>query len=197
MIYGYIRVSVASDADASNLENQRRALTGCDQIFEDVMTGGRYDRPGLQSLLSTVQEGDTITVVALDRLGRSVLEMLELLRSLKEQKVNVISHREIVDQESSIGRMMLTICLSLAEMERGLASERTKAGLTRVRMQGGYLGRRFVMTKEQVMQLQELREQGYSWGRIGKVFPGRSPRTLHAMGKVDVSKVHQNQWAKN
>ena len=71
-LFGYARVSVASDADANNLDNQRRVLADCEQVFEDVGSGASWNRPGLNCLKGTLQPGDCVKVAALDRLGRSL-----------------------------------------------------------------------------------------------------------------------------
>ena len=81
--YGYVRVSVASDADANNLENQRRVLADCEQVFEDVGSGVSWNRPGLNRLKAALGPGDCVKVAALDRLGRSLTEVLELLGWLR------------------------------------------------------------------------------------------------------------------
>ena len=78
-LHGYARVSVASDADANNLETQRRVLADCEQVFEDVGSGASWNRPGLNRLKAALQLGDCVKVAALDRLGRSLTEVLELL----------------------------------------------------------------------------------------------------------------------
>ena len=78
-LLGYARVSVASDADANNLENQRRVLADFEQVFEDVRSGASWNRPGLNRLKAALQQGDCVKVAALDRLGRSLTEVLELL----------------------------------------------------------------------------------------------------------------------
>ena len=96
-LFGYARVSVASDADANNLENQRRVLADCDQVFEDVGSGASWNRPGLNRLKAALQPGDCLKVAALHRLGRSLTEVLELLGWLRENQVEVISLRESVD----------------------------------------------------------------------------------------------------
>ena len=90
-LFGYARVSVASDADANNLENQRRVLADCEQVFEDVGSGASWNRPGLNRLKAALQAGDCVKVVALDRLGRSLTEVLELLVWLREKGVEIIS----------------------------------------------------------------------------------------------------------
>ena len=141
-LFGYARVSVASDADANNLENQRRVLADCEQVFEDVGSGASWNRPGLNRLKAALQQGDCVKVAALDRLGRSLTEILELLGWLRENQVEVISLRESIDQDSAMGRAMLHLAIVFAEMERDLARERTLAGLERVKATGKHLGRR-------------------------------------------------------
>ena len=130
-LFGYARVSVASDADANNLENQRRVLADCEQVFEDVGSGASWNRPGLNRLKGVLQTGDCVKVAALDRLGRSLTEVLELLGWLREKGVEIISLRESIDQDSAMGRAMLHLVIVFAEMERDLARERTLAGLER------------------------------------------------------------------
>ena len=130
---GYVRVSVASDADANNLETQRRVLADCKRVFEeDVGSGASWNRPGLNLLKAALQPGDCVKVTALDRLGRRPLtEVLELLGWLREKGVEIISLRESIDQDSATGRAMLHLAIVFAEMERDLARERTMAGLER------------------------------------------------------------------
>ena len=141
-LFGYARVSVASDADANNLENQRRVLADCEQVFEDVGSEASWNRPGLNRLKAALQPGDCVKVAALDRLGRSLTEVLELLGWLKENQVEVISLRESIDQDSAMGRAMLHLAIVFAEMERDLVRERTLAGLEWVKATGKHLGRR-------------------------------------------------------
>ena len=121
-------MSVISDADANNLENQRRVLADCEQVFEDVGSGASWNRPGLNRLKAALQPGDCVKVAALDRLGRSLTEVLELLGWLRENQVEVISLRESIDQDSAMGRAMLHLAIVFAEMERDLARERTMPG---------------------------------------------------------------------
>ena len=118
-LFGYVRVSVASDADANNLETQRRVLADCEQVFEDVGSGASWNRPGLNRLKAALQQGDCVKVAALDRLGRSLTEVLELLGWLRENGVEIVSLRESVDQDSAMGRAMLHLAIVFAEMERG------------------------------------------------------------------------------
>ncbi len=105
---GYARVSVASDADANNLENQRRLLADCEQVFEGVGSGVSWNRPGLNRFKAALLPGDCVKVAALDRLGRSLREVLEMLGWLRERGVETISIRESIDQDSAMGRVCFT-----------------------------------------------------------------------------------------
>ena len=91
-LFGYVRVSVANDADANNLENQRRVLAGCAQVFEDVGSGASWNRPGLNRLKAALQPGDCVMVTALDRFGRSLTEVLELLGWLRVNGGGMLGH---------------------------------------------------------------------------------------------------------
>ena len=96
-LFGYTRVPVSSDAGANNLENRRQVLADCEQVFEDVGNGASWNWPGLNELKAALQLGDCLKVVALDRLGRSLTEVLELLGWLRENGVEIVSLRESVD----------------------------------------------------------------------------------------------------
>ena len=163
-LFGYARVSVASDADANNLENQRRLLADCEQVFEDVGSGASWNRPGPNRLKTTLQPGDCVKVAALDRLGRSLTEVLELLDWLRENHVEVISLRESIDQDSAMGRAMLHLAIVFAEMER------TVVGLERVKATGKHLGRRKGVSRKWAEEIQNMRQRdGVSWGRIATI----------------------------
>ena len=180
-LFGYIRVSVASDADANNLENQRRVLADCEQVFEDVGSGASWNRPGLNRLKGALQPGDCVKVAALGRLGRSLTEVLELLGWLRENDIEIVSLRESVDQDSTMGRAMLHLAIVFAEMERDLARERTLAGLARVRATGKHLGRRKVVSRKRAEEIQSMRQRdGLSWGRIATItgLPSSSIRRI-------------------
>ena len=180
-LFGYARVSVASDADANNLENQRRLLIACEEVFEDVGSGASWNRPRLNRLKIAVQPGDCVKVTALDRLGRSLTEVLELLGWLRENQVEVVSLRESIDQDSAMGRAMLHLAIVFAEMERDLARERTLAGLERVRATGKHIGRRKGVSRKRAEEIQNMRRRdGLSWGRIATItgLPSSSVRRI-------------------
>ena len=185
-----------SDDDASNLQNQLRLLEPiCDEVFTDVMSGGRFDRPSFQELRNLVESGDEIVVVRLDRLGRSLIDMLNLATEMDSRGVGIRSLSETLDRDTAMGRMMWTLILSFAQMERELISERTLAGLERTRINGTGLGPRLKLTKEQVLDLQAKRREGYSWSRCMRLYPV-ALGTLQRMGKLDVNTIPANKWPK-
>ena len=122
-------------------------------VFEDVGSGASWNRPGLNRLKAVLQPGDCVKVAALDRLGRSLTEVLELLGWLRENGVEIISLRESVDQDSAMGRAMLHLAIVFAEMERDLARERTLAGLERVKATGEHLGRRKGVSRKRAKEI--------------------------------------------
>ena len=169
-LFGYARVSVASDADANNLETQRRVLADCEQVFEDVGSGASWNRPGLNRLRAALQPGDCVKVAALDRLGRSLTEVLELLGWPRENEVEIISLRESIDQDSAWGGRCCTwpsssrrwsATWSGRERWRGWSGSKPPASTS--------VGARGVSRKraEEIQQMR--RRDGLSWGRIATI----------------------------
>jgi DNA invertase Pin-like site-specific DNA recombinase len=125
---GYARVST----DDQNLDLQINALrsAGCDVIFQDQgLSGLALRRPGLEETLSSLSAGDVLVVWRLDRLGRSLLDLLGTIERLHVRKVGFRSLTETIDTTNATGRLMFQIMGALAEFERSLIAERTKAGL--------------------------------------------------------------------
>ena len=159
-LFGYARVPVASDADANDLKTQHRVLADCEQDFVDVGSGASWNRPELNRLKAVLQPRDCVKVAALDRLGRSLTKVLELLGWLRENQVEVISLRGSFDQDSAMGRAMLHLAIVFAEMERDLARERTLAGLERVKAAGKPLGRRKKgVSRKRSEEIQNMRQR--------------------------------------
>jgi len=136
---GYARVST----DDQDLTGQRLRLeaAGAVRIFEDVASGKAVLRPGLSLLLDYAREGDTIAVVRLDRLGRSLRELLATVEDLKARGINFLSLEEQLDTASAAGELVFHIFGSIAHFERRLISERTHDGLAAARARGKVLGR--------------------------------------------------------
>ncbi len=139
MLVGYARVSTLEQ----NASLQTDALTqaGCQQIFQDKMSGAKIERPGLQEALDFLRPDDTLVVWRLDRLGRSLKHLLETVMQLEERGSRFRSLQENIDTNTSGGRLVFHIFGALAEFERNLIRERTMAGLTAARARGRKGGR--------------------------------------------------------
>jgi DNA invertase Pin-like site-specific DNA recombinase len=134
MMIGYARVSTQDQ----NLELQREALTkvGCQKLFEDKVSGTRVNRPGLAKAFEMLREDDTLVVWKLDRLGRSVRQLVDLVGELHKQGIQFKSLTDAIDTGTPSGRFFFHVMASLAEMERELVIERTRAGLEVARQLG-------------------------------------------------------------
>lgn len=139
-IIGYARVSRLEQ----NLEAQTDVLkeAGAVKIFTDKATGANMHRPGLEKCLEQLREGDVLLVARLDRLGRSLQELLALVDELGRRKVEFKSLKEAIDTQSSLGRLIFHIFGSIAEFEREIIRERTFAGLAAARARGRVGGRK-------------------------------------------------------
>lgn len=156
--FGYARVSTTEQ----NMDLQITALNaaGCAKILTDEgYSGADFTRPGLTKMLRTLRRGDTLTVWRLDRLGRSLFELLKLVRDLNERGVEFRSLSESLDTSTSAGRLLLHVLASMAEFERSLISERTRAGMAAARARGSRIGRRPAMTTEQLADARVAIEQ--------------------------------------
>lgn len=158
MKIGYARVST----DLQSLELQLQALkkVDCEKTFTDKMSGTRSDRPGLAEALSHLREGDTLVVWKLDRLGRSVKMLIDLVNELESRKVHFASITDQIDTSTTIGRFFFHMTSSLAQMERDLIVERTQAGLQAARNLGRIGGRKRKMDAGKVAAAKKLLSAG-------------------------------------
>ncbi len=134
MLIGYARVSTQDQNPALQIEALTKA--GCKKIFEDKISGSRAQRPGLVKALEILREGDTLVVWKLDRLGRSVKNLVDLVGELHKQNIQFKSLTDAIDTGIASGRFFFHVMASLAEMERELTVERTRAGLEVARKLG-------------------------------------------------------------
>ena len=139
MIYGYARVSTSDQKLISQLDALKQY--GCEMILEEKMSGVRVERPVLDSLLKKVKTGDTVVVWKLDRIGRSVKHLVEIMEFFKEKNIHFVSLNDNIDTTTAMGRFVFTIFAGLAEFEREMIVERTKAGLQSARERGNVGGR--------------------------------------------------------
>jgi DNA invertase Pin-like site-specific DNA recombinase len=138
-VIGYARVST----EDQTLDLQRDALTraGCTRIYEDRKSGAKAERPGLTLALEVVRAGDQLVVWRLDRLGRSLPDLIELIRTLQDRGVELRSLTEGIDTSTINGKFTFHLFAALAEFERALIRERTQAGLAAARARGRKGGR--------------------------------------------------------
>ena len=154
MLIGYARVSTQDQ----NLDLQKQALAaaGCERIYEDAQSGQRDGRPGLARALEMLRAGDTLAVWKLDRLGRGLKQLIGLVEELERRGINFRSLTDQIDTSTPGGRFFFHVMASLAEMERELIVERTRAGLSAARAQGRVGGRRRVMTESKIVAAKKL-----------------------------------------
>lgn len=158
MLIGYARVSTQDQ----NLDLQIEALAKarCGKIFDDKISGSRAERPGLAKALEMLREGDTLVVWKLDRLGRSVKNLVDLVGELHQQGVQFKSLTDAIDTGTPSGRFFFHVMASLAEMERELTVERTRAGLEVARQLGRKGGRKRKMTDSKIESAKKLLASG-------------------------------------
>ena len=168
MLIGYVRVST----NDQNTALQRNALesAGCELIFEDKISGKTADRPGLKRVLRTLGEGDTLVVWKLDRLGRSMRHLVVLVEEMRERGINFRSLTDSIDTSTPMGRFFFHVMGALAEMERELIVERTRAGLAAARAEGRIGGRRPKLSDEQWAQAGRLIAAGESRKRVAIIY---------------------------
>ena len=139
MKIGYARVSTREQNPSLQIDALKQA--GCERIFQDVASGAKSSRPELDKLLAEARTGDTIIIWKLDRLGRSLRHLVELVETLSAQKIGLKSLNDPVDTTHAQGRLIFNLFASLAEFERDLIRERTNAGLSAARARGRVGGR--------------------------------------------------------
>jgi DNA invertase Pin-like site-specific DNA recombinase len=136
---GYARVSThTQDLDAQTHRLKKR---GAIRVFEDIVSGRTFDRPGLNALIKYARPGDIVCVVRLDRLGRSLRELLETVEMLKQEQIDLLSLEEKIDTSSAAGELVFHVFGAIAHFERRLIVECTRDGIESARAKGKRLGR--------------------------------------------------------
>jgi DNA invertase Pin-like site-specific DNA recombinase len=169
MKVGYARVSTTDQY----LRMQEDALknAGCQEIYTDIASGAKSQRPGLDQALNYVREGDTLVVWKLDRLGRSIQHLIQTVTALQERKVGFQCLQEAIDTSTSSGKLVFHMFSALAEFERDLIRERTEAGLKAARVRGRMGGRPPVLDNRQINRMIEMYdEQKNTVAEICKIY---------------------------
>ena len=139
MKIGYARVSTSEQNLTSQIDLLKEA--GCTKIFKDTVSGATSQRPGLDELLNHLRQNDTVVIYKLDRLGRSLKHLVELVNTFQNQGVGLISLNDPVDTSTPQGRLCFSLFAALAEFERDIIKERTNIGLEAARKRGRHGGR--------------------------------------------------------
>lgn len=151
---GYARVST----DDQHLDLQRDALqqAGCGLIYEEEVSGKSVERPELEQCRKALRAGDTLVVWRLDRLGRSLPDLVQIVNDLEHRGVGFESLTEKIETGSAAGKLIFPVFAALAEFERGLIRERTNAGLAAARARGRVGGRKPKLEEKQVREIKVL-----------------------------------------
>jgi len=158
MRIGYARVSTQDQHTTA----QRAALkaAGCEVVFQEKASGGRWERPELHRLLDRLRKGDVVVVWKLDRLSRSLQDVLVLMERIQEKKAGFRSLTEAIDTTTPAGRMMMQMVVSFAEFERAMLKERTKIGLDAARRDGRVGGRKPKLKPRQQQAIVQMVKMG-------------------------------------
>ncbi len=144
-IFGYARVSTI-DQDLDSQVDELQAV-GCEQVFSDIASGVKSIRPGLTSCLENLKKGDTLIVWRLDRLGRSMKHLIDVITDLKTNKIGFKSLQDgVIDTTSASGELIFNIFAALSQFERELIRERTRSGLKAARARGKLGGRKPILS---------------------------------------------------
>lgn len=187
MMIGYARVSTADQNLDLQMDALRKEGVKPTRIYSDKASGGPgVERPGFRSALRACRKGDVLVVWKLDRLGRSLLEVLEVCATLEKRGAGLRVVTDKIDTTTAMGRFILHILAALAEMERSLIIERTKAGLAAAKARGRVGGRRRTVTDEQVDEA------------IRRLRAGEAPSDVAKAIGVSASLIYQRargEWA--
>jgi DNA invertase Pin-like site-specific DNA recombinase len=180
MKFGYARVSTQDQDTQTQVSSLKSA--GCESVFKETASGGRWDRPELHRLLGQLRVGDVVVVWKLDRLSRSLKDLLMILERIDSSGAAFVSVTESIDTSTAAGRMMMQMVGSFAEFERAMLRERTKSGLDAARKEGRIGGRRPKLTKRQQEEIVSLVTAGKKTGaeaaRLFQVHPSTISRLL-------------------
>jgi DNA invertase Pin-like site-specific DNA recombinase len=181
-LVGYARVSTADQ----DLQLQLDALktSGCDYICQDKASGALTAREGLDEALAALLPGDTLVVWKLDRLGRSVKHLVDTVLELQERGVGFRSITEGLDTTTNGGKLVFHIFAAIAEFERGLIQERTRAGLAVAHARGHASGRKPRLSREQVTEVRRMHAEGKSVAAIARLFDVSRPIVYRALEKA-------------
>ena len=168
MKIGYARVSTKDQDTAGQVE--RLTAAGCERLFTEKESGGRWDRPALNEMKSNLRAGDVVVVTKLDRLSRSLIDLLTLLNGFGKGGVGFECLDDKIETTSPTGKLMLQMIGAFAEFERSLILQRTGEGLARARAEGRIGGRKPKLSPEQRKHALALLREGKSQSDVARLF---------------------------
>lgn len=189
-IFGYARVSTIDQ----NLDAQKDALLkyGCEKIYYEKASGKNVERPQLQKLLSSLREKDVVVVYKLDRLARSLKDLIDLVNELANKKVDFVSISDGIDTSTAVGKLMFHLVGAFAEFERDIISERTKVGLESARARGRKGGKPKGLSAEAQKKATRAKvlydERKLSIDEICKILEIKSKTTLYKYIKFETTR---------
>ena len=154
MIFGYARVS--KNDQSLDIQLEKLQKYGCDEIYQEKISGVNENRLQLNKLLERLREDDKIVVQRLDRLGRRMTKLIELINDFKNREIEFVSLENNIDTSNPMGMLLFSICAAFSEMERTLITERVKAGLYAAHKRGRKGGRPKSLTKDKLKTFQSL-----------------------------------------
>ena len=188
MLIGYARVSTQDQESVAQIDALKAA--GCERIFQEKVSGGRWDRPELHRLLGQLRKEDVLVVWKLDRLSRSLKDVLTLMEKIEKAGAGFRSLTEVIDTTSPGGRMMMQIVGTFAEFERAILRERTRNGLDAARKQGRVGGRRPKLKAHQQKEIVHLVTSGQKTAadaaRLFNVHPSTVSRFLQRSKELNL-----------
>ncbi len=179
MLIGYARVSTNDQDTAAQLAALLAA--GCAEVYEEKASGARRDRPELARLMARLRPGDTLVVWKLDRLARSLTDLLNFVRGMETAGAGFRSLTEAIDTTTAAGRMLMHILGAFAEFERAMLSERTRSGLAAAKAAGRVGGKPRALTDDQAAQIARL--------VASKTITARQAAELHRVHPATISRL--------
>lgn len=195
MLIGYMRVSSESDRQNTDLQKDALIAAGVDKrhLFEDKSSGVKEERPGLKKALSFVEPGDVLVVWKLDRLGRSLSHLIEIITTLKNNGVAFRSLTDGMDTSTASGELLFHVFGALAQYERALITERVHAGLKAARARGRFGGRPHAIKQEKLNLIIASLRAGMSKAAVCRTFDVKRSTlidTLRRLGSPEMVKSH-------
>lgn len=185
MKIGYARVS--TDEQCEDAQVYALNAAGCERVYQEKLSGSSSIRPELNRMLDSLKSGDVVVLQRLDRLGRSLFDLIELLENLKKQNIEFVSMHENIDTTTATGELVFHMIGSIAQFERRLISERTKVGLQAARARGRKGGRKPKLSPEFIRKTRAmLRDPSITKSEVAKHFSVSRPTLNKALGNSNI-----------